>query len=326
VPDGSAIVEHSVYLVAGESLIDLVPTADGLFQPVAGGAPYNFARALALQEMAAAYLNPFSEDAFGTLLRTRLEAAGAQHWGPASPKPTSLALVATDAQGAARYSFYREGVADRDVDAVAAAAAHAEQATGFHTGALALVPPDHRHALEALRQFRGRGVLCSVDVNMRPQIARSLGIASETYRQAALAAIGAADIVKVSDEDLRHLGYAGEPVAAARQLLSLGCVLVVLTLGEAGAWAIDGRHEIFHPAAKAIVVDTVGAGDTFFAGFIAALSRTTKEPLSAARAFTPAALRLALRHAAVCAAINVSRKGCDPPSWDEVVRAAPTHS
>jgi sugar/nucleoside kinase (ribokinase family) len=29
------------------------------------------------------------------------------------------------------------------------------------------------------------------------------------------------------------------------------------------------------------------------------------------------ALRAALRHAAVCAAINVSRKGCAPPTWQE---------
>jgi len=43
---------------------------------VAGGAPYNFARALALQAIAASYANPLSDDAFGVLLRNGLAAAG----------------------------------------------------------------------------------------------------------------------------------------------------------------------------------------------------------------------------------------------------------
>jgi len=88
-----------MFIVAGESLIDMVAAADGTFSPVPGGAPYNFARALALQGVPAGYANPFSDDLFGSLLKKTLEESGARHLGAISGKPTSLALVATDEHG-----------------------------------------------------------------------------------------------------------------------------------------------------------------------------------------------------------------------------------
>jgi len=105
-----------MFIVSGESLIDMVAAADGTFSPVPGGAPYNFARALALQGVPTGYANPFSDDLFGSLLKKTLEESGARHLGAISGKPTSLALVATDERGQPQYSFYRSQVADRDID------------------------------------------------------------------------------------------------------------------------------------------------------------------------------------------------------------------
>jgi fructokinase len=306
-----------MFQIAGESLIDMVATAEGSFLPVAGGAPYNFARALALQGLPAGYANPFSADAFGLLLKQTLEAAGAKHLGRISNKPTSLALVTTDERGHPHYSFYREGVADRDFDAASLTVMDCAKMSGFHTGALALVPPDNEHVLAALRHFRARGVFCSVDVNMRPQVAQSLGIEMSDYREAALEVIGNADLIKVSDEDLHHLGYSDAPETGARALLDLGCKLVVLTLGAQGAWVISAQHEIFQPAQKAQIVDTVGAGDCFFAGFVSALQHQGALGELRDRSLGQAKLQQALRHAAVCAAINITRQGCQPPTWDE---------
>src|SRR3954464_15016380 len=107
------------FLIPAEAVIDMVAAPDGTYRPVPGGAPFNFARALALQGIAAQYANPFSRDAFGVLLQQTLQDAGAQHPGVGSNRPTSLALVSTDASGHPHYSFYREGVADRDLDATA---------------------------------------------------------------------------------------------------------------------------------------------------------------------------------------------------------------
>ena len=124
--------------------------------------------------------------------------------------------------------------------------------------------------------------------------------------------------MKVSDQDLQHLGLPGTPLEAAHGLLGRGCGLVVLTLGAEGAWVLSRTAERFAPAAKVRVVDTVGAGDTFFAGFVAFLRRSGS--LSQVRAGTVAeeVLAGALAHATASAAINIGRQGCQPPTWAEV--------
>jgi fructokinase len=174
--------------------------------------------------------------------------------------------------------------------------------------------------MEVVRHCRAHGVLCTVDVNMRPQIAQTLGIGASRYRDAALAVLSAAHVAKVSDEDLHHLGFSGAPQVAARALLHRGCRLVVLTLGAEGAWAISPEEQVFEPAQIVDFVDTVGAGDCFFAGFIASLQHQGALGELRDRAPPGPVLAQALRHAAICAAINISRKGCQPPTWDEAVR------
>jgi fructokinase len=313
-----------MFLVSGENLIDLIASPDGSFVPHAGGAPYNFARAMALQGLAAGYVNPFSTDAFGTLLKTDLLASGALHLGPMTGRVTSLALVATDERGQLRYSFYRDNVADRGLDPAAVLAAAPPDPLGFHTGGLGLVPPDDGCALEMLRQFRARGALCSVDINIRMQVASSMGVAPDRYRAAALAAVDAAHVVKASDEDLQQLGATGAPIAAAQALLARGPHLVILTLGAEGAWALAANYQIFQPALPVELVDAVGAGDCLFTGVLASLHR--QGALRELRDRPPPLeiVTRALHHGAVSAAIDVSRAGCQPATWDEVIAWRPT--
>ena len=306
-----------MFLIAGEALVDMVAVDGGAYLPVAGGAPYNFARALALQGLPAVFANPFSDDVFGRMLRDTLRASGARDLGAASAKPTSLALVSTDARGQPHYSFYRDGVADRDWGADRASRLQLDGVELFHTGALALVPPDHDVVLEAMAHHRARGALCSVDVNMRPQVAESLGLDPAGYRDAAAAVIAASDLVKVSDEDLLHLGLGTDYERAARSLLERGPQIVVLTRGAAGAHVLTRDAALSVAAPRVEVVDTVGAGDCFYAGFIAALQREGELLQLRVRMPLEAALQAALQHGAVCAAIDVTRKGCQPPTWNE---------
>lgn len=309
-----------MFLIAGEALIDMVATPEGTYRPVAGGAPFNFARALALQGLSASYANPISDDSFGQLLKGTLAASGAKHLGRITRRPTSLALVSTDDRGHPKYSFYREGVADRDIDAATLIGLDSSEVQAFHTGALALVPPDDPAVLAAAHHFRARNVLCTLDVNMRPQVAESMGIEASRYRNAALQMIGCADVVKVSDEDLEELGYTDAAEVSARALLDRGPKLVVLTLGGAGAWAVSADDKIFQPAHKVEIIDTVGAGDSFFAGFISSLHHEGRLAELRERAPPAPVLGKALRHAAACAAINIARHGCQPPTWEEALR------
>lgn len=304
-------------VVAGEALIDFIAVPDGSYRPVAGGAPFNFSRALAMQGVATGYLNPISSDSMGALLRGALIASGARALGKESARPTSLALVTKSASGQPSYQFYRDGVADRDLSIAELSERIGTNVGGFHSGGLALVPPDHETILRTQKIAAARGIVCTLDVNMRPRVATSMGLSQREYADAACAAVRGANIVKVSDEDLLHLGFTEEPVVAAQNLLNEICTIVVLTLGEKGAWLITAENKIFAAAQAVTVVDTVGAGDCFFAGFIAALIRADAFNALLKRMPERSILESALQHGIRCASINILREGCQPPTWDE---------
>ncbi|MFO1318582.1 MAG: carbohydrate kinase [Burkholderiales bacterium] len=306
-----------MFVVAGENLVDLVVQADGNYYPAPGGAPFNVACALALQGMPTGYLNPISSDVFGGQLLRTLDRAGARHLGPFVAAPTSLAVVATNERGEARYSFYRSEVADRSITGIELAARTPAGTLAFHTGGLALVPPDTMEILTVLHEMQARRVIRCIDVNARPAVVASMGVTPADYRDAVMSALALADIVKVSDEDFLHLGIDSPPEAASHTLLSLGPKLVVLTLGSAGAVAISPSVRIACAACPVAVVDSVGAGDCFFAGFLAWLAKHGALALAATGGASAPILDGALRHATACAAIDLGRRGCQPATWTE---------
>ncbi|MBI5183297.1 MAG: carbohydrate kinase family protein [Nitrospinae bacterium] len=58
---------------------------------------------------------------------------------------------------------------------------------------------------------------------------------------------------------------------SARELLSLGPQIIVCKLGEEGSYILSNEEEIVMPADRVEVVDTVGAGDVYAAGFLGGL-------------------------------------------------------
>ena len=131
-------------------------------------------------------------------------------------------------------------------------------------------------------------------------------------------AVAAADIVKVSDEDLRWIFGAGAIGDLAAALLSRGPKLVLVTEGASGAHAFTAAGARFRPARRVDVADTVGAGDTFNAGILTALHEAgalTKGRIADAdAALIDAALELGI----AAAAVTVSRPGANPPWRREI--------
>jgi ribokinase len=82
---------------------------------------------------------------------------------------------------------------------------------------------------------------------------------------------------------------------------------VILTLGKAGVWFIQGANEIFCDAFKVDAIDTTAAGDTFI-GFFLAAYQANKE------------IADALRYACAASALAVMKSGAAPsiPSVEEV--------
>jgi len=313
----------------GEALIDLIVSPYSLrsmctdSQACLGGSVLNFCIASARQGVATAYLNPLSFDSFGAQFRAILAHEGvALAFSQPSRQPTSIAVVQLDAAGKASYAFHREAVADRDVSAEQAIAALPAAATLLHTGCLMLVPADWPKTHSLLQAAHARGMLVSVDANLRTVVCPDLA----PYRASVLAACAMAQVVKVSDDDVKDLGLAGDDVVAtAGQLLANATTqLVALTLGAQGAWLITRSQQCFVPSPQGLrVADTVGAGDSFGAALLAYLHKQGAATVAALNDGLPLPLmQAALQHAVTAASINVTRVGNNPATWGETVAAA----
>ena len=304
---------------AGEALMDMIQEADGRLRPCNGGAVYNLTRALGHQGVGTLYLNPLSADRFGRGMAAAIHEAGVQlaRENPVH-EPTSLAVVGLDADGKASYSFYREGVADRQVSACEMTAHCADHPSlkVIATGCLALVADDADKYLPWLKAQRAAGKLVVVDANLRPAIVPDMA----AYQTSVMNALAEAHIVKVSDDDLVTLGFGeGDPVQDARALLAqTSAAWLALTLGAKGAILMHRNGSAWHgiETAPVKVADTVGAGDCFLAGMLVALlERPAMQAASDAASLHLDATDVEhiLSHALASASLCVQEVGCVPP-------------
>jgi fructokinase len=162
----------------------------------------------------------------------------------------------------------------------------------------------------------------SYDPNARPVLMGDAGPARERVERF----VAAADVVKVSDEDLLWLTPGADPADVAQDWLALGPGLVVVTRGGEGATGVCAAGLVDVPAPRIGVVDTVGAGDAFMSGLLDALAGADllgSERSAALRAIPQERLEAAVRRAIRVAAITCTRPGADPPTRAELVAAYP---
>jgi fructokinase len=302
-----------MFVVVGEALVDLVGQR-GSRTLVAhpGGSPANVALGLARLGDPVTLVTRLGRDAFGEMISTHLQASGVRvDGGPDGGTKTSLA-VATLAAGIATYDFRIEwDIGDLEPLPI--------ETRCLHTGSLATaLPPGRARVADLLERERRRGrVTISYDPNVRPAL---LGTPEEA-RPGIEQLVALADVVKVSDEDLRWLHPDQEDEDVARGWLATGPALVVVTRGGRGVFAVTTRLETHRPATPVDLVDTVGAGDSFTSGLLDGLRRA--DLIGGARraeleSIDEASLVSVLETASLIAAITCSRPGADPPTRDEV--------
>ena len=296
---------------AGESLIDFTPVADDRgqltgFRLHPGGSPFNVAVGVGRLGHAAAFVGRLSDDLFGPVLRAQLEEAGVStELAVSGLEPTALAFV-NRTEGEARYSFRLAGTAALALhtDDVAAAC-RPGRVDVLHFGSLALA---FRPAAETIvglaRSLKGRALL-SLDPNVRADVVEDWTAYRATLREC----LRLADLVKVSEADLDALG----PGAGDDLLTATGPVAVVVTRGAAGSRVHLANAVLDSPAIPCRVADTIGAGDAFMAGLLAALAdRRALDRASLERLDGPGWLETA-RFASAAAALTCERAGADPP-------------
>lgn len=306
-------------LCCGEALIDMVaaPSLDGPdgFVPHSGGAVFNTAIALGRLGARAGMLTGLSHDMFGDQLADALKASDVDTTHIIrSDRPSTLAFVKLE-DGQASYSFFDENSAGRMIRAEDMPELPSD-VTALFFGGISLASDPSASAYAALLDRQGGSRAVMIDPNIRPLFITD----AEGYRRRMAAMIRQADIVKVSDEDLNWLNPA--PLTQAEKIsamLDTGPSVVIVTQGAEGAIATlaDGTS-ITVPAVKTHVVDTIGAGDTFNAGFLAKLSELGLLTPEALGTLDPDALRDAMTYGARVAAITVSRAGANPPWANEL--------
>lgn len=301
----------------GEALIDFLPrkTVDGAlaYQPFCGGSVYNTAIALGRLGVPTGFFNGVSTDFFGDMLKEGLSASKVDlRYTKVWDKPSTLAFVKlTD--GHARYSFFDDNSAGRMLTRKDLPKLE-KKVEALHFGSISLIPEPGGATLEALMKREAKARVISLDPNIRPgQIKNKRAHMARLARMMAMA-----DIVKISDEDVAYMTGSKDLAKAAKKWLKLGAKIVVVTKGGEGVEAFTGRYAVAQAAVKVKVADTVGAGDTFTAGLLAALRKAKLLDKKALAGISQADLEAALAFAAEAAAVTVSRPGADPPWAKEV--------
>ena len=303
-------------LCAGEALIDMLPreTAAGenAFAPHAGGAVFNTAIALGRLGAPVQFFSGISTDLFGevlidTLAASKVDASPAHR----SDAPTTLAFVKL-VDGHASYAFYDENTAGRMLtrDHLPEIGADAYFFGGI---SLAVEPCASAYAALHARAVEA-GKATMVDPNVRPGFIKD----EAAYRARIQTMMTTSDIVKLSDEDLDWFIPGGSTRDKALGLVKDGVKLLCITEGAKGVTGYTATAEVFVPAEKATVVDTVGAGDTFNAGLLASLHGAGALTPSAIADLSEDTIKAALAMGAKTAAITVSRAGANPPWAHEV--------
>lgn len=236
------------------------------------GSESNVAIGLSRLGVEASWCGVVGDDELGALVvRTlRAEGVGTSQVRTDGERPTGLMIVEPVVGGRRRVQYYRRGsagstLAATDVEAATSGPLSAVVTSGI-TAALGVSPAEAARAgLEAARRHRVPGVLA---VNFRAALWSAEQAASALPVLARLASV----VIGSESELALAAGSAGEepPERSAERLLAAGVVEVVQTRGGDGAtvWSSEGRHDV--PAVPVEVVDPVGAGDAFCAGYLAA--------------------------------------------------------
>lgn len=255
-------MENKTIIGIGEALWDMLPAGRQL-----GGAPANFAYHMSQFGYDATAVSAVGNDAAGDDLISELEARSLKHLMPRVDKPTGTVEVTLDAAGVPQYDIRRDVAWDfipmtRELRDMASAC----RCICF--GSLAQRSEVSRATIRAVVDAMPQEALKVFDINLRQ---------SYYGKQVVEDSLERCHILKINDEEthavarLFNMETDDERQICTCLMRQYGLRAVILTCGT------DGSH-VFHeggvsslPTPRVEVADTVGAGDSFTAGFCAAL-------------------------------------------------------
>ncbi len=309
-----------MFLTCGEALYDVFveeETATGLrLDARIGGSPFNVAVGLARLGQRSALFTGVSLDPLGGRLTRALSDEGVETgFLVGKTNLTTLALVGLHPDGGAHYSFYGADSADGAVTQEDIPELPAEVSC-LHFGSYSLVVEPTANAFLALAERSAASRLISLDPNVRLAVEPDI----DAWRRKIEQFSRFANIVKASDDDLAQL-YPGRNIGEmAKAWLRAGVSVVVVTRGSRGATLWSGDYEANQDSIPKRVVDTVGAGDSFQAALLCALTELGLASPEGLGGLNPDLARRLLTFAAEAAALTCTRCGADLPRRPELPR------
>lgn len=311
----------------GEVLIDFTDAgvSEGgqkLFERNAGGAPANVLVALQRMGFETAFIGKIGNDMHGEFLRGTLTSNGVNCDGLITDPDffTTLAFVALDEQGDRSFSFARKPGADTQLKPEEVDERIIRNSRIFHIGSLSLTDEPARSATHhALELAKEAGCVLSYDPNYRANLWPNVGTAMEQMRSV----LPMMDLVKISDEECGLLTDFDEPDAAAAAIVEQGASVCVVTVGGDGAYVRTAEGGEIVPPFPTGVVDTTGAGDSFWGGFLSAFLESNLEPAKVTLADAKMMARVGNAVASLC----VRKRGGIPamPTRPEVEALLDAH-
>ena len=260
-------------LCAGEALTDMIHQGDEQWVSRVGGSTWNVARALAVLGERTGFAGAISRDRFGDALWTASDAVGLDLRLLQRVAKSPLLAVVEHGEPP-RYFFVGDDSADLHFDPDQLPAGWADSLRWAHFGGISLAREPLASRLVTLaRQLKSRGVSISFDPNYR-------NLMDERYTPTLHAMVALADVIKVSDDDLRGLfpGLGLDDALTQLRGFNPGAICL-LTRGGQGASLFHRGERCDAQAPQVAVVDTVGAGDASVAGLLHSLASAPERVL-----------------------------------------------
>jgi len=291
-------------LSVGEMVIDFLPgSEEASYIRKAGGAPANVAIAVSRQGCEAAFCGMMGNDDFGRFLYRTLEENGVEPVvrDLTNEAITTMAFVSLDEHGDRSFTFARKPGADMFLTKEHITDEALNSASIVHAGSCSLSRGTAVEAtVYALREGHNRGKIVSFDVNYRNLMWNDNQASAAA---AVMEILPYVDLLKISDEEADMLG-GEEKLPGLMKTMSI--TLLIETLGSKGARAWWNGKIIEIPALRANSVDTCGAGDAFWGGFLATLMHSG---VTSPAQLTEDLIRSAMEHGNIAGWLCVQQKG-----------------
>lgn len=248
----------------GEALWDVLPEGKKI-----GGAPANFAYHVSQFGLLSCVVSAVGDDALGTEIIENFTSKGLNHLIDKVPYPTGTVQVEIDQAGVPQYEI-KENVAWDNIPYTAVLESLAEKTKAVCFGSLAQRNIVSRNTINRFLDAMPHDDdnLVVFDVNLRQGFYNKEILCNSMKR---------CNILKINDEELvtvsRMFGYPGIDLQDKCWILlgKYNLKMLILTCGINGSYVFTPGTVTFQPTPRVEVADTVGAGDSFTAAFIASI-------------------------------------------------------